>query len=267
MEFTVKLIANLPSGTQIANQAFVQFDFLGPWGPAPKAGPWINTIDAGTPSSNVLPLPTTITQTDFLVEWTGNDDNGLGSGIASYDIFVSTDGGTYTLWLDDTTEISSTYSGQVGHSYAFYSIARDGVGHEELAPSAPDASTLVLQPNAAPAATADASTTAEDTPLTILAATLFANDTDADGDSLTLTGVGSPVNGTVALVEGNPIFTPASNFNGTASFEYTVSDGLGGADTAIVTITVTPVNDAPVAEGDTYSLDQYTTIGMWTGIR
>jgi RHS repeat-associated protein len=44
MEFTVKQQADLPAGTQLANQAFVQFDFLGPVGPAPKDGPWINTI-------------------------------------------------------------------------------------------------------------------------------------------------------------------------------------------------------------------------------
>ncbi|MHB9065961.1 MAG: RHS repeat-associated core domain-containing protein [Pirellulaceae bacterium] len=47
MEFTVKLKPGLPTGTVIANQAFVQFDFLGPWGPAPKEAPWVNTIDAG----------------------------------------------------------------------------------------------------------------------------------------------------------------------------------------------------------------------------
>jgi hypothetical protein len=44
MEFRVKPKAGLPIGTQLANQAFVQFDFLGPWGPAPKEGPWVNTI-------------------------------------------------------------------------------------------------------------------------------------------------------------------------------------------------------------------------------
>lgn len=44
VEFQVKPKQNLPIGTEIANQALVQFDFLGPWGPAPKDGPWINTI-------------------------------------------------------------------------------------------------------------------------------------------------------------------------------------------------------------------------------
>ncbi len=45
MEYTVRLKADLPTGTQVSNQAFVQFDFLGPW--LSKAGPWVNTIDAG----------------------------------------------------------------------------------------------------------------------------------------------------------------------------------------------------------------------------
>ena len=54
--------------------------------------------------------------------------------------------------------------------------------------------------------------------------------------------------------DGQIRFTPAANFNGTASFEYTVSDGNGGTDTGLVTITVTSVNDAPVAEDDWESM-------------
>jgi hypothetical protein len=143
MEFTVKPKANLPSGTQVANQAFGQFDFQGPWGPAPKEGPWVNTIDAGAPSSTVLPLPAKTVEENFLVSWSGEDDTG-GSGIASYDIYVSTDSEAYTLWQDDTTETSATYTGEFGHSYAFYSVAKDNIGHIEPVPSVPDSSTTLV---------------------------------------------------------------------------------------------------------------------------
>ncbi len=105
----------------------------------------------------------------------------------------------------------------------------------------------VSNTNDAPVAGNDTLTTAEDTPLTITVATdLLANDTDADGDSLTVTGFTQPANGTVVdNGDGTWTYTPAGNFNGTDSFTYTVSDGNGGTDTATVNLTVTAVNDAP----------------------
>ena len=72
------------------------------------------------------------------------------------------------------------------------------------------------------------------------------NDTDIDGGPLTVTAVSGPIGGTVVLNGNNTItFTPTANTSGPASFTYTVSDGAGGTDTATVSITVTPVNDAP----------------------
>jgi len=135
----------LPSGTQIANQAFVEFDFAGDLydHPAPKEGPWINTIDVGLPESQVDALPATTSRSDFRVSWTGADDAG-GSGIASYDIYVSIDGGEYVVWLEDTTETSATFYGDFGHTYAFYSVARDNVGYEEAVPATPDTQTEVM---------------------------------------------------------------------------------------------------------------------------
>jgi RHS repeat-associated protein len=144
VEFSVEPKAGLSSGTTITNQAFVEFDFAGDLynHPAPKEGPWINTIDAGVPESQVNALPAT-SGTNFQVLWSGTDDAN-GSGIASYDIYVSTDGGAYVVWLEDTTETSAVFSGEGGHTYAFYSVARDGVGHEEAAPTSPDAQTEAM---------------------------------------------------------------------------------------------------------------------------
>jgi VCBS repeat-containing protein len=106
--------------------------------------------------------------------------------------------------------------------------------------------------NDAPVAAANTVAATEDTALTIPTATLLANDTDADaGATLTITSVQSPVNGTVALVGGNVVFTPAANFSGAASFTYTVSDGQGGSSTASVTVNVAAVADAPTLVIDT----------------
>ena len=98
--------------------------------------------------------------------------------------------------------------------------------------------------------TADESiATAEDRSLTLNASDLLANDSDADGDALSISGVGNASHGTVSMDEnGAIVFTPDPDFHGTATFDYTVSDGKGGTDTATVTLRVDSVNDAPVIE-------------------
>jgi len=97
------------------------------------------------------------------------------------------------------------------------------------------------------------STVAEDSGnRTISIASLIANDSDVDLDSLSITAVGNAVGGTVSIVGSNVVFVPAANFNGAASFEYTLSDG-SLTDTGLVTFTITAVNDAPVAVDDSLS--------------
>ena len=81
-------------------------------------------------------------------------------------------------------------------------------------------------------------TTPFDTALGIPVGDLLVNDTDVDGDTLSLVSVGSAVGGTVVVVDGSMIFTPTSGYSGAASFEYTVEDGNGGSDTAVVTLLV-----------------------------
>lgn len=97
--------------------------------------------------------------------------------------------------------------------------------------------------NRSPVANPDTATTAEDTPVIIA---VLANDTDLDGDTLTVTGVSNATNGTATLnANGTVTFTPALNFNGNAGFSYAISDGNGGTASGSVTVTVTPVNDPP----------------------
>lgn len=101
--------------------------------------------------------------------------------------------------------------------------------------------TLEITPvNDAPVATNDIATTDQNTPVTISEVTLLANDSDIDGNSLSITAVSNPTNGSVVLntEQGNIVFTPAFDFSGAASFNYTVSDGNGGTNTAAVAVTV-----------------------------
>ncbi|MCW0232957.1 MAG: FG-GAP-like repeat-containing protein, partial [Ferrovibrio sp.] len=81
--------------------------------------------------------------------------------------------------------------------------------------------------------------TFEDRPLTLSTAMLLSNDSDPDSDPLTIQSVQGAVGGTVDFdLDGNIVFTPTANYNGPASFTYTISDGNGGADTATVNLTV-----------------------------
>ncbi|MFS2126780.1 Ig-like domain-containing protein [Pseudomonas sp. Pseusp97] len=102
--------------------------------------------------------------------------------------------------------------------------------------------------------------TNEDTPLTIAPQTLLGNDSDIDGDSLSIVSVQGAVNGSVKLEGGNVVFTPAKDFNGSGSFTYTISDGHGGTSTATVTVGVNAVNDAPTLVADTASTKEDTAV-------
>ncbi len=113
----------------------------------------------------------------------------------------------------------------------------------------------------APTATDDAGfTVAEDGMITIPFATLLANDSDPENGTLTITSV-TGVNGTATIVGTDIKFVPAANYNGPASFTYTVSDG-SNTDTATVSLMVTPVNDAPeaAASGNSVSGPEDTII-------
>ena len=77
------------------------------------------------------------------MSWSGQDDAD-GSGIAAYDIYVSDNGGPFNPFLLNTTDVTATFTGAAGHTYGFYSVATDNVGHVEAPPLAPDATIQVL---------------------------------------------------------------------------------------------------------------------------
>ncbi|HEY0721269.1 MAG TPA: Ig-like domain-containing protein [Gammaproteobacteria bacterium] len=113
-----------------------------------------------------------------------------------------------------------------------------------------------------PIALPDSYTVAEDTPLTVDAVLgVLSNDSDPNGLTLTAALAGAVSQGSVTLnPTGDFGYTPPANFNGTASFTYTASNGTLSSTPATVTITVTPVNDPPVAADDAYSLVSGTAL-------
>ena len=121
--------------------------------------------------------------------------------------------------------------------------------------------TITIAPvNDAPVAANDSATTNEDTAVTIA---VLANDTDVDGDVLTVTGASAPLHGAaVPNANGTITYTPAADYNGADTFTYTVSDGHGGLATGTVSVTITPVNDAPVATSDAATTAEDTAISI-----
>ena len=98
---------------------------------------------------------------------------------------------------------------------------------------------------------------------------LIANDTDVDGDTLsvTTTPVTDVANGTLILnSDGTFQYSPNQDFNGTDSFAYEVTDGAGGSAIGVATITVNAVNDAPVATPDTYSVNEDNGLSVTAGV-
>ncbi|MCY3601955.1 MAG: tandem-95 repeat protein, partial [Chloroflexi bacterium] len=94
----------------------------------------------------------------------------------------------------------------------------------------------VVNVNELPEAAGDAASTDEDVAVSV---DVLANDTDADGDSLTVSSVSEPENGTTAVTaDGGILYTPAANWHGTDSFTYEVDDGNGGTVEAAVTVKV-----------------------------
>jgi Cadherin-like domain/Bacterial Ig domain len=137
---------------------------------------------------------------------------------------------TFTVTIDDSIGNPPHYHGLLG----LIGLLDDPV-------------TATVTINRAPVAANDLASTNEDKSLTLAAAYLLANDSDADGQTVSITGVVSGANGTATFNGTSVTYTPNANFNGVDSFSYTISDGSSGTATGTVIVTVKPVNDAPAA--------------------
>src|SRR5439155_18537759 len=99
--------------------------------------------------------------------------------------------------------------------------------------------------------------------LMISASGVLGNDTDADGDTLAASVVTGPAHGTLSLsTNGGFTYAPNSNYFGADSFTYQASDGLTNSASATVSLTITNVNRAPVANDDTYGLNKNSALTL-----
>ena len=150
-------------------------------------------------------------------------------------------------------------AGKVGLAHVTVKAVDDGgmedwqIPHNEIAPDDTSDTVVfdIVVDNTNPVAVTDTPTVLEDSGVNTI--DVLANDTDADGDPLTVSGASDGTNGTVvpALDGSDLTYQPAANYAGPDSFPYTIDDGNGGTATGTVNVTVTAVNDAPAGTDKT----------------
>lgn len=130
-------------------------------------------------------------------------------------------------------------------------IVQDNTGTAQQAVLVSDInfSTVDVAGNEDPDAVDDTTSTDFETPVTI---EVLTNDTDPDGDPLTITDVTDGANGTAVIDGDTVIYTPNDGFEGTDTISYTISDGNGGTDTATVTVTVSDPDDQGRIDADVF---------------
>jgi len=177
--------------------------------------------------------------------------------------------GAVTAGVYKELDVSSSITGNGTYCYGALNHSSDQVTfNSKEASSNPPQLVLSVQPgsssgNTPPVANADSYSTNEDVALTVAAPGVLGNDTDANGDPLSVSGSSPPAHGTLSMAaNGSFTYTPAANYNGPDSFTYTASDGHGGTATATVSLTINPVNDPPVASPDSWSATAGQTLSI-----
>ena len=174
------------------------------------------------------------------------------------------DGDTITLFnVNSTLGSASIVNGQIeytppanfsGQTVLTYSITD---GYENGSPGEKDSTasvTIIVTPvNDAPVANADLATINEDAIALLI--DVLANDSDIDGDSLILSEV-SADSGTALIVDNQIQYTPSPDANGVAKVTYSIKDAQDANATSTLSITILPINDAPVATADTATMDE-----------
>ncbi|MFW9708930.1 tandem-95 repeat protein [Vibrio parahaemolyticus] len=183
---------------------------------------------------------TVVEDTPTIIKVLGNDTFEGDGKVVSLDTNNGPANGTVSVNPDGSVTYTPNDNYQGTDSFT-YIVTSGGVSESTTV------SVDVTPVNDAPVAKDDIATTQEDTAVTI---DVLPNDTDVDGDKLSIESVSVPKEqGTVEVVDGKLVFTPAENFNGDAEITYTVTDGAL-TDQATVKVTVNAVNDTPVVESN-----------------
>lgn len=212
---------------------------------------WGDCSGLAAPVADSQQLATPV-DTPLNITLTGSDDN---NDVLSYSVVSQPANGTLS---GEAPNLIYTPDPGTSGSDSFAFTVNDGT--TDSASAFIDITVGSNPTNNAPVASADNAITNEDSAVSI---TVLGNDNDADGDSLTVVSVTQGANGAVGInFDNSLVYTPNINFNGNDSFNYTISDGQGGTDTAVVTVTVNPVNDSPVADDQSVVTNKNTAVDI-----
>ena len=217
----------------------------------------LGAIQAGfvdTPAAVAAEPPTTT-----IVAGGGDDDGGTSAGDAPADSTTSTSTSTTTSTSTSTT--STTTSSTSTTSTTTTSTTTTTVPATTTTTVAAT-TTTTLPPLRPPVVGNEVATTAEDASVVVA---VLANDSDPDGDPISIASYDarSAFGGDIVCSAGSCTYTPAADFNGVDSFSYVVSDGKGGLSAGTVTVTVTPVNDGPIARADAGTTTVDTALAIY----
>ncbi len=184
------------------------------------------------------------------------NDSDADGDVLTFSVVSGPANGTLTLNTDGS--FTYTHDGGETPSDSFTYQVDDGFGGVDNA-----VVSLTVNPiNDAPAAAGDSYVVIQGAALDVTAATgVLFNDTDAEGDPLSVSVLTGPTNGTLSLnADGSFIYTHDNSLTVNDSFTYQVADGNGGIGTAAVNFTITMTNTAPVAAGESYNVDEGATL-------
>ncbi|QJB44053.1 putative Ig domain-containing protein [Dolichospermum flos-aquae] len=202
-------------------------------------------LDVTPPTGGVSNLPATTVGNNINVNWGATDL----SGIRNYDVFVSVDGAAFTQWQADVTTTSAVYTGEVGKTYTFYSLATDNQGNEQIATTATRTSTQVINP------------------ITLAVSPTSVNE---DGNSnlvYTFTRSGNLSTALTANfnVSGNATFNTDYTQIDAASFTDTTGTVTFAAGASTATVTVNPTDDTTIESDETVILTLASGAGYTVG--
>jgi hypothetical protein len=207
--------------------------------------PPVSAPQTNPPVSSVFTLPPQ-SPTPFGVAWSGATYVGQ-AGLAWFDIYVSDNGGPFTVWQARTTQTSALFDGQQGHTYAFYSIATDTAGNVEATPASPQATTTVGLSNSPPTIAFKGDVTVNEGD-TVLVTPVVA-DTDVPAQTLTFSLLpGAPAGVVVDSTSGQVRWVTAKGSGGTTNRIGVVVTDNGFpplSATGFVRVIVQSVNTAP----------------------
>ena len=232
--FTVLPKQGLATNSQINNQATIVFDV----NPPMSTQTWLNTIDNTPPTSQVVALPVKEFSTTFAVNWTGAD---VGAGVQDFTIYVSDNGSPFSPFQTNTAATSATFTGQDGHTYGFYSLARDLVDNVEAAKTTAEATTVVSVDSIPPTTTAIVSPLPNEAGWNNSNVTINLTSADNPGGSgvkqITYSASGAQTIGSTVVAGASTSLTITNE--GTTTITFFGTDNVGNIETArTVTINI-----------------------------